>query len=300
VRLCTFRSGDGPLEGWPGRVEGDRIVQLDASDLIAVLARRGQVAEAASWRAADVELLAPVPRPPSVRDFFAFEQHIATARANRGASVPAEWYEFPVFYFTNPAAITGPGAEIPYPAGTAELDYELEVAAVIGADGQIGGFTVMNDWSARDIQRKEMRVGLGPAKAKDFATSFGPVLVTADEFDGSRAVMLARVNGEERSRGQLADLYYPWPAILDQAARNTELRPGDIIGSGTVGTGCILERGDGRWLQPGDVVEMEVEGIGTLRNRVGPPGSASPGGRPPGTPRSPRRAEAGEAGRGTT
>jgi fumarylacetoacetate (FAA) hydrolase len=294
VRLCTFRSGDGPPEGWPGRVDGEHIVQLDAPDLITVLARRGQAAEAARWRAADVELLAPVPRPPSVRDFFAFEQHIATARANRGASVPAEWYEFPVFYFTNPAAITGPDVEIPYPAGTAELDYELEVAAIIGADGEIGGFTVMNDWSARDIQRKEMRVGLGPAKAKDFATSFGPVLVTADEFDGSRAVMLARVNGEERSRGQLADLYYPWPAILAQAARNTELRPGDIIGSGTVGTGCILERGDGRWLQPGDVVEMEVEGLGILRNRIGP------GGRPPGTPRSPLRAEAGGAGRGTT
>ncbi len=291
MRLCTFRSSAGPPEGWPGRVDGERIVQLDAPDLITVLARRGPVPAAATWQAADVELLAPVPRPPSVRDFFAFEQHIATARANRGATVPAEWYEFPVFYFTNPAAITGPGAEIPYPAGTAELDYELEVAAVIGADGQIGGFTVMNDWSARDIQRKEMRVGLGPAKAKDFATSFGPVLVTVDEFDGSRAVMTARVNGEERSRGQLADLYYPWPALLAQAARNTELRPGDIIGSGTVGTGCILERGDGRWLQPGDVVEMEVEGIGILRNTVGPPSPARPGGRPPGTPRSTLRAD---------
>ena len=268
MRLCTFRPSVGPPEGWPGRVEDDRIVQLDAPDLITVLARRGQVPAGATWRAADVTLLAPVPRPPSVRDFFAFEQHIATARANRGAAVPAEWYEFPVFYFTNPAAITGPGAEIRYPAGTAELDYELEVAAIIGADGEIGGFTVMNDWSARDIQRKEMRVGLGPAKAKDFATTLGPVLVTADEFGGSQAVMTARVNGEERSRGNLADLYYPWPAILDQAARNTVLRPGDVIGSGTVGTGCILEHDDGRWLQPGDVVELEVEGIGILRNKV--------------------------------
>jgi len=291
VRLCTFRPSAGPPGGWPGRVEDDRIVQLDAPDLITVLARRGQVPGGATWRAADVTLLAPVPRPPSVRDFFAFEQHIATARANRGASVPAEWYEFPVFYFTNPAAITGPGAEIRYPAGTAELDYELEVAAIIGADGEIGGFTVMNDWSARDIQRKEMRVGLGPAKAKDFAITLGPVLVTADEFDGSQGVMTARVNGEERSRGNLADLYYPWPAILDQAARNTVLRPGDVIGSGTVGTGCILEHDDGRWLQPGDVVELEVEGIGVLRNSIGP------GGRPPGTPRSPLHAETGTAGR---
>jgi fumarylacetoacetate (FAA) hydrolase len=276
VRLCTFRTADGPPEGWPGRVDGDRILQLDAPDLAAVLAHRGEVPSGAAFRAAHVELLTPVPRPPSVRDFFAFEQHIATARANRGASVPAEWYEFPVFYFSNPTAIFGPDAEIPYPAGTAMLDYELEVAAIIGADGEIGGFTIMNDWSARDIQRQEMRVGLGPAKGKDFATSLGPVVVTPDEFDCSQAVMTARVNGEERSRGNLADIYYSWPAILAQAARNTVLRPGEIIGSGTVGTGCILEHDDGRWLVPGDTVELEVAGIGLLRNRIGPPRARTP------------------------
>ena len=270
MRLCTFRTAGGPPEGWPGRVEGDRIVRLDAPDLISVLSQRGRVADGASEPASVTELLAPVPRPPSVRDFFAFEQHIATARANRGAEVPAEWYEFPAFYFTNPAAICGPGAQIHYPAGTAMLDYELEVAAVIGADGQIGGFTIMNDWSARDIQRREIRVGLGPAKAKDFATSLGPVLVTPDEFDGSHAVMTARVNGEERSRGDLADLHYSWADILDQAARGTVLRPGDVIGSGTVGTGCILEHDDGRWLVPGDTVELEVAGLGVLRNQIGP------------------------------
>jgi fumarylacetoacetate (FAA) hydrolase len=270
MRLCTFRTAGGPPEGWPGRVEGDRIVRLDAPDLISVLSQRGRVADGASELASAAELLAPVPRPPSVRDFFAFEQHVATARANRGAEVPAEWYEFPAFYFTNPAAICGPDAQIRYPAGTAMLDYELEVAAVIGADGQIGGFTIMNDWSARDIQRREMRVGLGPAKAKDFATSLGPVLVTPDEFDGSHAVMTARVNGEERSRGDLAGLHYSWADILDQAARGTVLRPGDVIGSGTVGTGCILEHDDGRWLVPGDTVELEVAGLGVLRNRIGP------------------------------
>jgi fumarylacetoacetate (FAA) hydrolase len=153
VRLCTFRPADGPPEGWPGRVEGDHVVRLEAPDLTAVLAQRGMVPDGATYRTADVQLLTPVPRPPSVRDFFAFEQHIATARANRGSSVPAEWYEFPVFYFSNPAAMFGPGAEIPYPAGTAMLDYELEVAAIVGAGGEIGGFTIMNDWSARDIQR---------------------------------------------------------------------------------------------------------------------------------------------------
>jgi len=129
---------------------------------------------------------------------------------------------------------------------------------------------VMNDWSARDLQRAEMKVGLGPAKGKDFATSLGPVVVTPDEFDGSSAVMVARVNGEERSRGQLADMYFSWERIVEQAAQNTRLFPGDVLGSGTVGTGCILEHGDRRWLHPGDVVELEVEGVGVLRNTVGP------------------------------
>ncbi|MFL5931577.1 MAG: fumarylacetoacetate hydrolase family protein, partial [Gaiellaceae bacterium] len=170
----------------------------------------------------------------------------------------------------NPAAIYGPEAEIPYPEGTEELDYELEVAAIIGADEQIAGFTVLNDWSARDLQRAEMKVGLGPAKGKDFATSLGPVVVTSDEFDGSSGTMIARVNGEERSRGELGDMYHSWEAIREQAARNTDLHPGEVLGSGTVGTGCILELGDGRWLRPGDVVELEVDGIGVLRNRVGP------------------------------
>ena len=139
---------------------------------------------------------------------------------------------------------------------------------MIGADGAIGGFTVMNDWSARDVQRQEMRVGLGPAKGKDFATSLGPVLVTPDEFDGSAGTMIARVNGEERSRGELAAMYHKWDALLERSARNTTLRPGDVIGSGTVGSGCILEHGDGRWLQRGDVVELEIEGIGVLRNTI--------------------------------
>jgi fumarylacetoacetate (FAA) hydrolase len=127
----------------------------------------------------------------------------------------------------------------------------------------------MNDWSARDLQRREMRVGLGPAKGKDFATTLGPVVVTPDELDGTRAELVARVNGEERSRGNLADMHWSWEEILAQAAKRTVLRAGDVIGSGTVGTGCILEHGDGRWLRPGDVVELEVEGIGVLRNTIG-------------------------------
>jgi fumarylacetoacetate (FAA) hydrolase len=269
MRLCMFSPKGHHLQrGWPGRIDGDRVVQLAAQTLQSYFTGGGKAREHAEYALDEVELRPPVLHPPSVRDFYAFEQHVKTARGRRGLDVPEEWYRVPVFYFSNPNAIYGPEEEIPYPEGTSELDYELEVAAVIGADGEIGGFTIMNDWSARDLQREEMKVGLGPAKGKDFATSLGPIVVTPEEFDGSEAVMVARVNGEERSRGNLADLYHSWEAIVDRAGQNAELLPGDILGSGTVGTGCILEHGDGRWLQPGDVVELEVEGIGVLRNRI--------------------------------
>ena len=254
--------------GWPGRIDGDRVVQLAAQTLQSFFTGGGTAREHAEYALADVDLRPPVLHPPSVRDFMAFEAHVANARRARGREVPPEWYEVPVFYFSNPAAIYGPGEDVPYPEGTAELDYELECAAIVGAEGRIGGFTVLNDWSARDLQRVETRVGLGPAKGKDFATSLGPVVVTPDEFDGSSGEMIARVNGEERSRGNLRDLHFSWDTMLAQAARNTSLLPGDVIGSGTVGTGCILEHGDGRWLQRGDLVELEVEGIGVLANRV--------------------------------
>jgi fumarylacetoacetate (FAA) hydrolase len=262
--------GEDLWRGWPGRIEGDRVVQLAAQTLQSFFTGGGHAREHAEYALEDVELRAPVKYPPTVRDFYAFEQHVKTARALRGLEMVPEWYEIPVFYFSNPTAIFGPEEEVPYPEGTEELDYELEAAAVIGAEGQIGGFTIMNDWSARDVQRREMKVGLGPAKGKDFATSLGPIVVTPEELGDLRLEMVARVNGEERSRGNLGDMYHSWDAIVAHAARNTRLRPGDILGSGTVGTGCILELGDGRWLQPGDVVELEVEGIGVLRNRIGP------------------------------
>ncbi len=247
------------------------MIQLAAQTLQAFFTGGGTAREHAEYLLEDVQLLAPVQRPPSIRDFYAFEEHVRRARELRGAGPPPpEWYEIPVFYFSNPAAVYGPEAVIPFPSGVDELDYELELAAVIGADGQIGGFTVMNDWSARDLQRREMAVGLGPAKGKDFATSLGPVLVTTDELDGSSAEMIARVNGEERSRGNARDMHHSWEAIVEAAARNTRLVPGDVLGSGTVGSGCILEAGDGRWLRPGDVVELEIEGIGVLRNTIAP------------------------------
>jgi fumarylacetoacetate (FAA) hydrolase len=266
MRLCMFTPVAHEVRGWPGRIEGDRVIQLAAQTLVSLFTGGGQAREHAAYPLDEVRLLAPVQQPPSVRDFYAFEQHVKNARAVTGrGEVSPEWYEIPVFYFSNPAAIYGPDDEIPYPEATEKLDYELEAAAVIGAGGEIAGFTIMNDWSARDLQRQEMAVGLGPAKGKDFATSLGPVIVTPDELGD---VMVARVNGEERSRGHLGDMHWSWEQIVEQAARNTELRPGDVIGSGTVGTGCILEHGDERWLQRGDVVELEVEGIGVLRNRV--------------------------------
>ena len=211
--------------------------------------------------------------PPSVRDFMAYEEHVRNARANRGLEVPAEWYEQPVFYFSNPASIYRDGDEVTRPADSAALDYELELACVIGADGGIEGFTVMNDWSARDLQMKEMKVGLGPAKGKDFATSLGPVLVSPDELPADLDMRaLARVNGELRTDSRTGGMNWSWDELIEQAARNTRgLRAGDVIGSGTVGGGCILEHGDGRWLEPGDVVELEIEGIGMLRNVVAQP-----------------------------
>ena len=270
MRLCLFTPVDRPVRGWVGAVEGDRVVHLAAQTVAAFFTGGGSAREHDEYALEDVRLLAPVPQPPSVRDAYAFEEHVRNAaRVTGRPGVPDEWYELPVFYFSNPAAIYGLDDEIPFPEGSDELDYELEVAAIIGVDGAIGGFTIMNDWSARDLQRKEMKVGLGPAKGKDFATSLGPFVVTPDELGDLRLEMVARVNGEERSRGNMGDMYHPWRAILERASANTRLVPGDVIGSGTVGTGCILEHGDGRWLRPGDVVELEVEGLGVLRSRVG-------------------------------
>ena len=268
MRLCLFTPRAEEVRGWVGRIEGDRVVHLAAQTLASYFT--GGARPHREYRLEEVRLLAPVTRPPSVRDFYAFEEHVRNAaRVTGRPGVPDEWYELPVFYFSNPAAIYGPDDEIPYPAGSKELDYELEVAVIVGAGQQIGGLTGMNDWSARDLQRREMKVGLGPAKGKDFGTSLGPVVVTPDELGDLRLEMVARVNDEERSRGNLGDMYHSWEAILARASENTRLVAGDVIGSGTVGSGCILEHGDGRWLQPGDVVELEVEGIGVLRNTVG-------------------------------
>lgn len=237
-----------------------------------------------------VRLLAPVVSPPSLRDFYAFEQHVATARRSRGLEVDPDWYNLPVFYFSNPHAIVGPGDPVAAPPRCQELDYELEVACVLGGGGRnlglgdadrlVAGFMVMNDWSARDVQRREMRQSMGPAKGKDFATSLGPWLVTTGEFapGGLRqvpnATMTARVNGVEYSRANLDTLWWSFAEMLVYASEAAEVRRGDVIGSGTCGTGCILELSlvHGRdaypYLAPGDQVELEVEGLGVLANPV--------------------------------
>jgi fumarylacetoacetate (FAA) hydrolase len=263
LRLCTFEVAGREA---PGRLEGDRVVQLGAPSLAAYLAEGGD--DVGEHRLEAVRLRAPIPRPPSVRDFYAFERHVRTARAQRGLEMAPEWYRIPVFYFSNPAAILGPDDEVSFPEESSAWDYELEAAVVIGGEGRIAGLTVLNDWSARDLQKMEMAVGLGPAKGKDFATSLGPVVVTPDELGDLALEMTARVNGEERSRGNLGELHWSWDELVAHAARNTRLVPGDVLGSGTVGTGCILEHGDGRWLRPGDAVELEIDRIGILRNTV--------------------------------
>jgi fumarylacetoacetate (FAA) hydrolase len=230
----------------------------------------------------------PLPPVASLRDFYAFEQHVKTCRGHRGLDMVPAWYEVPVFYFSNPAGVVGDGADVHAPRGSQALDYELELACVIGRECRdlpaadralevMAGFTIMNDWSARDLQRLEMSVGLGPSKGKDFATSLGPALVTFDELadlyrDGRLHLeMTAAVNGRVLSRGNSGSMYWTWPQLLAHASRDATLRPGDILGSGTVGTGCILEltpEAVGGWLRPGDVVELDVERLGTLRNRV--------------------------------
>jgi fumarylacetoacetate (FAA) hydrolase len=232
----------------------------------------------------EAELLAAVPQPRTIRDFYAFEAHVKNARARRGLAMQPEWYQFPVFYFSNPNAVYGPGAEVPKPRNTQMLDFELEVACVIGQEGRdirpedaadhIAGYMIMNDWSARDIQREEMKVGLGPAKGKDFATSFGPWLVTPDELEDRREgnrhrlEMVARINGREVSRGNLADIHFSFAELIARASQDCTLYPGEVIGSGTVGTGCLLETEAAPWLQSGDVVKLEVERLGVLTNKV--------------------------------
>ncbi len=237
--------------------------------------------------AADLEFGPPILRPPSLRDFYAFEGHVRTMWERRGGTVPEAWYRIPIFYFSNVSEIRGPDEPIWCPAASQELDYELEVAALIDtpardlgsstAEEAVGGYMIFNDWSARDLQREETAVRLGPAKGKDFATSIGPWLVTPDELADARKPkgydleMTAKVNGVELSRGSWSSAQFSFGEMIARASADVRLRPGDLIGSGTVGTGCLLEVKDEilkRYLQPGDVVTLTVDRLGALTNPI--------------------------------
>jgi fumarylacetoacetate (FAA) hydrolase len=229
----------------------------------------------------------PVLRPPSMRDFYAFERHVGTMWARRGGEIPEAWFRLPIFYFSNVSEIRGPGDPVWAPKGSEELDYELEVAALVDTPGRdldaelaedvIGGYVILNDWSARDLQRDETTVRLGPAKGKDFATSIGPWLVTPEELADRRSgngfdlAMTATVNGAETSRGTWASVHFSFGQMLARASADVQLRPGDLLGSGTVGGGSLLEIREetlGRFLQPGDEVVLRIERLGELRSPV--------------------------------
>ncbi len=239
--------------------------------------------------AGDLTFGPPILRPPSLRDFYAFEGHVRTMWERRGGEVPEAWYRLPIFYFSNVSELRGPGDPVWAPRGSGELDYELEVAALVDtpardlpaarAEEAIGGYTILNDWSARDLQREETTVRLGPAKGKDFASSIGPWLVTPDELADARApgasgpdlAATASVNGVETSRGRWASAHFSFGEMLARACADALLRPGDLLGSGTVGTGCLLEVKDatlGRYLRPGDTVALRVERLGELTTPI--------------------------------
>jgi len=236
---------------------------------------------------ADLVFGPPILRPPSLRDFYAFEGHVATMWQRRDQSVPEAWYRLPIFYFSNVSEIRGPGEAVWAPRGSSELDFELEVCALVDtpavdlpanrAEEAIGGYMILNDWSARDLQRDETTVRLGPAKGKDFASSIGPWLVTPDELADARRgpgydlEMTARVGDVEISQGRWSDAQFSFGQMLERASADVRLRPGDLLGSGTVGTGCLLEVREetlGRWLEPGDEVVLAIDRLGELASPV--------------------------------
>ena len=238
--------------------------------------------------ASDLQFGPPILRPASLRDFYAFERHVATMWQRRGQEVPEAWYRLPIFYFSNVSEIRGPDEPVWAPQASSELDYELEIAALVDTpvrdlpaergEEAIGGYMIFNDWSARDLQREESTVRLGPAKGKDFASTLGPWLVTPDELADARTgkgydlAATAQINGRELSRGRWSDIAFSFGEMVERASADARLVPGDVLGSGTVGTGCLLEirdeSGFGRYLQPGDDVVLRVERLGELRTPV--------------------------------
>jgi 2-keto-4-pentenoate hydratase/2-oxohepta-3-ene-1,7-dioic acid hydratase in catechol pathway len=271
VKLVTFESGGSARPGAlvNGGVVDLGLVAASIEDLIAAgplaLDRAGDLAD----RGPHVDpgrVLAPL-RPASLRDFLAFEDHAKGGAKRRGEELNPAWYKSPVYYKGNHRSIVGPDQDVVWPTFTEKLDFELELACVLGAGGTIFGYTIMNDWSARDVQRDEMAMRLGPAKSKDFATSLGPCIVTADEIDPQKGLaMRARVNGETWCEATSADMHWTFPQMIAHVSDGEDVYPGDVYGSGTPFGGCGLDHD--RWLRPNDVVELEVDEIGVLRNRV--------------------------------
>jgi 2-keto-4-pentenoate hydratase/2-oxohepta-3-ene-1,7-dioic acid hydratase in catechol pathway len=280
MRLVTYDAGAGPRVG--ELVDGAVHDLGFDGDMVAFIAA-GAPAGRRTPVGAGVRLLAPL-RPRSLRDFLAFEGHMKAALTRLGREVPAEWYEVPAYYKGMPDTVIGPDAEIPWPAWTNHLDHELELAAVIGpepvrdlapeeAGRAIFGWTVFNDMSARDVQGRELPIGMGPGKAKDWDGSnvLGPCIVTADELDASDLHMAVRVNGETWGEASSAEMHHSFGVLLAYASRSQTLHPGEVVGSGTApgGSGIELDRR----LAPGDELELEIEGIGVLRNRIAKKGT---------------------------
>jgi 2-keto-4-pentenoate hydratase/2-oxohepta-3-ene-1,7-dioic acid hydratase in catechol pathway len=304
MRFVTYVEDDGPRVGV---LHGADVCAMPAGvSLIDLFGDDGERLMDAGARALadpdrvrgydDVRLLAPIPTPPTVRDFMTFERHYAGVlmMISPDATVPRRWYDAPVFYFTNPYAVIGPDDPVPIPPGCRVFDFELEVAAVVGragrdltpeaAESHIAGYTILNDWSARDIQFEEMQVQLGPVKGKDTATTLGPVLVTPDELASYRSgtsfdlAMTAAVNGVVIGEDQLSSMHFSFGEMVAYASRGTYVRPGDVLGSGTCGGGCLAELWGRRGrdahapLRDGDVVTVSVDRLGTLTSRITPYG----------------------------
>jgi 2-keto-4-pentenoate hydratase/2-oxohepta-3-ene-1,7-dioic acid hydratase in catechol pathway len=282
VRLVTTEGPGGPL---PAALTGTgEVVDLSsiAGSIEALVADGPEAWERARSLAArgpsgpPGRLLAPI-RPAALRDFLAFEDHARGGAARRGEDLNPAWYRFPASYKGNHRSVVGPGEDVVWPSYSERLDFELEIACVVGIRGRdldeaaaeraIFGYSIMNDWSARDVQREEMALRLGPAKSKDFATSLGPCIVTADEIDPRAGLrMSASVNGEEWCRASTDMMHWSFPQMIVHTSRGEDVWPADVYGSGTPFGGCGLDLD--RWLSPGDLVELEVEGIGVLANRV--------------------------------
>jgi 2-keto-4-pentenoate hydratase/2-oxohepta-3-ene-1,7-dioic acid hydratase in catechol pathway len=279
MKLVTYDSGGGARVGV---LDGDTVRDAGFDGDMVAFIEAGAPADPGGEPVAGARLLAPL-RPRTLRDFLAFEGHLRNAYRNLGRDIPQEWYEVPAYYKGMPDTVVGPDTEVTWPGYSDELDHELELAAVIGrtvkdvaardAADCIFGYTIWNDFSARDTQRREVPVGMGPGKAKDWDGSnvLGPCIVTADAFDAGDARMRVRVNGEVWGEDTSAHMHHTFADMVAYASRSQTLRPGEVIGSGTAAGGSGLELG--RKLQEGDVVELEVEGIGVLRNHIGRKGA---------------------------